>query len=112
LLVGRLHLPKRDWRLPQIGIWNGPVSAHWRQLEVRLLVIDEIHSLLAGTYREQRILPNSIRFLANDLRLPLVCAGTHEAQQALMTDQQLADRFEAASRSWNVSARRAVSMCS
>jgi hypothetical protein len=38
---------------------------------------------------------NSIRFLANDLRLPLVCAGTHEAKQALMTDQQLADRFEA-----------------
>ncbi len=72
------------------------IRALARQLEVRLLVIDEIHSLLAGTYREQRILLNSIRFLANDLRLPLVCAGTHEAKQALMTDQQLADRFEAA----------------
>jgi hypothetical protein len=44
----------------------------------------------------QWVLLNSIRFLANDLRLPLVCAGTHEAKQALMTDQQLADRFEAA----------------
>jgi hypothetical protein len=31
----------------------------------------------------------------NDLRIPLVCVGTHEAKQALMTDQQLADRFEA-----------------
>jgi Cdc6-like AAA superfamily ATPase len=72
------------------------IRALARQLEVRLLVIDEIHSLLAGTYREQRILLNSIRFLANDLRLPFVCAGTHEAKQALMTDQQLADRFEAA----------------
>ena len=59
-------------------------------------VIDEIHSVLAGSFREQRILLNSIRFLANDLRLPLVCVGTHEAKQALMTDQQLADRFEAA----------------
>lgn len=67
-----------------------------RQLEVRMLIIDEIHSLLAGTFREQRIFLNSIRFLANDLRLPLVCVGTHEAKQALMTDQQLADRFEAA----------------
>jgi hypothetical protein len=38
---------------------------------------------------------NSIRFLANDLRIPLVCVGTNEAKQALMTDQQLADRFEA-----------------
>jgi hypothetical protein len=67
-----------------------------RQLEVRLLVIHEIHSLLAGAYREQRIILNSIRFLANDLRLPLVRSGTHEAKQALMTDQQLADHFEAA----------------
>src|ERR1700677_706360 len=67
-----------------------------RQLEVRLLIIDEIHSLLAGSFREQRIILNAIRFLANDLRLPLVCAGTNEAKQALMTDQQLADRFEAA----------------
>jgi hypothetical protein len=48
---------------------------------------------LAGTFREQRIVLNAIRFLANDLRIPLVCVGTHEAKQALMTDQQLADRF-------------------
>jgi hypothetical protein len=60
-----------------------------------MLVIDEIHSVLAGTFREQRIVLNAIRFLANDLRIPLVCVGTHEAKQALMTDQQLADRFEA-----------------
>jgi hypothetical protein len=53
------------------------------------------HSMLAGTFREQRIFLNSIRFLANDLSLPLACVGTHEAKQALMTDQQLADRFEA-----------------
>ena len=66
-----------------------------RQLDVRVLVIDEIHAMLAGTYREQRIFLNALRFLANDLRIPLVCAGTHEAKQALMTDQQLADRFEA-----------------
>ena len=66
-----------------------------RQMEVRMFVIDEIHSILAGTFREQRIILNAIRFLANDLRIPLVCVGTHEAKQALMTDQQLADRFEA-----------------
>jgi hypothetical protein len=72
------------------------IRALARQLEVRLLIIDEIHSLLAGTSREQRIILNAIRFLANDLRIPLVCVGTQEANRALMTDQQLADRFEAA----------------
>src|SRR5208283_745211 len=65
-----------------------------RQLEVHMLIIDEIHSILAGTFREQRIILNAIRFLANDLRIPIVCVGTHDAKQALMTDQQLADRFE------------------
>ncbi len=72
------------------------IRALARQLEVRMLIIDEIHSLLAGTFREQRIMLNAIRFLANDLRIPLVCLGTEEANQALMTDQQLADRFSAA----------------
>jgi Bacterial TniB protein len=72
------------------------IRALARQLAVRMLVIDEIHSVLAGTFREQRIILNAIRFLANDLRIPLVCLGTEEANQALMTDQQLADRFAAA----------------
>jgi hypothetical protein len=64
-----------------------------RQIGLRLLIIDEIHSMLAGTFRQQRLFLNFLRFLANDLHLPIVCAGTHEAHQALMTDQQLADRF-------------------
>ena len=50
----------------------------------------------ASSFREQRIILNAIRFMANDLRIPLVCLGTDEANQALMTDPQLADRFAAA----------------
>jgi hypothetical protein len=54
-----------------------------------------VHTLLASSYRQQRILLNTLRYLANDLRIPLVCAGTADAKRALTTDQQLADRFEA-----------------
>jgi hypothetical protein len=79
-----------------VTILRHRIRALARQLEVRMLVIDEIHSLLAGTFREQRIILNAIRFMANDLRIPLVCLGTDEANQALMTDPQLADRFAAA----------------
>ena len=64
-----------------------------RQMDVRMLIIDEIHTMLAGSFREQRVFLNSIRLIANDLKLPLVCVGTQEAKLALMTDQQLADRF-------------------
>ncbi|AVA23942.1 TniB family NTP-binding protein [Rhizobium sp. NXC24] len=66
-----------------------------RRMGVRMLVIDEIHAMLTGTFRQQRIFLNVIRFLANDLKVPLICAGTDLARQALLTDPQLAERFEA-----------------
>ena len=50
---------------------------------------------VASSYRQQRILLNTLRFLANELQLVLVCAGTADAKRAMLTDQQLADRFEA-----------------
>ena len=59
----------------------------------RILIIDEIHSLLVGGER-QRVFLNVIRLLANDLAMSLVCAGTPEARRALLTDNGLADRFE------------------
>jgi type II secretory pathway predicted ATPase ExeA len=61
----------------------------------RMLIIDEVHTLLASTYRQQRILLNTLRYMANELRIPLICAGTSDAKIALTTDEQLDDRFEA-----------------
>jgi hypothetical protein len=66
-----------------------------RTVGARMIVLDEVNGMLAGTYRQQRIFLNALRFLANDLRAPLVCAGTDLARQALLTDAQLAERFEA-----------------
>jgi replication-associated recombination protein RarA len=66
-----------------------------KQTGLRVLVIDEIHNMLAGTFRQQRIMLHALRFLANDLQLALVCVGTEEAKNALQTDQQLQDRFDA-----------------
>jgi hypothetical protein len=60
-----------------------------------MIVLDEVNGMLAGTFRQQRIFLNALRFLANDLRVPLVCAGTDLARQALLSDAQLAERFEA-----------------
>jgi ATP-dependent Clp protease ATP-binding subunit ClpA len=66
-----------------------------RFTKTRMILIDEIHTLLASTYRQQRVILNTLRFIANELNLALVCAGTADAKRALLTDQQLADRFEA-----------------
>jgi hypothetical protein len=49
---------------------------------VQVLLIDEVHTILAGTYCEQRIVLNTLRFLSNCLRISLVCFGINEAREA------------------------------
>ena len=62
---------------------------------VQVLVIDEVHNILAGSYREQRIVLNTLRFLSNRLQISLCrCFGVNEAREAISGDVQLARRFE------------------
>jgi hypothetical protein len=60
---------------------------------VRILVIDELHNLLAGQRLQQRRFLNLLRWLGNELCIPLVAAGTVEALRAIQSDDQLANRF-------------------
>jgi type II secretory pathway predicted ATPase ExeA len=64
-----------------------------REVGARVLVIDEINSVLAGTPRQQRLFLQLLRFLSNDLRLALVGVGVPEARHALLSDAQLRSRF-------------------
>ncbi len=65
------------------------------EIQPGLLIIDEVHSLQAGTVREQARFLNMLRFLGNELRVPLICVGTQQARNALRTDDQMVRRFEA-----------------
>ncbi len=65
-----------------------------RDTGVQLLVIDEVHNLLSGTALQQRRLLNLLRWLGNELKIPLVAVGTAEAFYAIQSDDQLANRFE------------------
>lgn len=62
--------------------------------KVRLLLIDELHNLLSGTPMQQRRLLNVLRWLGNELQIPLVGVGTAEALRAIRSDDQLVNRFE------------------
>ncbi len=64
-----------------------------RRIAPRMLVVDEVHHLLAGSYREQRASLNLLKYLANDLRLSIVLVGTADALIALQTDAQMISRF-------------------
>lgn len=65
-----------------------------RETSVRVLVIDEVHNLLSGSRLHQRRLLNLLRWLGNELQIPLVAVGTAEALHAVQSDDQLANRFE------------------
>lgn len=65
-----------------------------KKMKVKVLIIDEIHHLLAGTMAKQRLFLNVLKYMSNELRISLVCSGTREAFNAIQTDPQLANRFE------------------
>lgn len=64
-----------------------------RKVAPRMLIVDEVHHLLAGTYREQRASLNLLKYLANDLKICIVLVGTQDAVMALQTDPQMVSRF-------------------
>ena len=64
-----------------------------QRCHTRVLMIDEINSLLVGTPRQQRMFLQVLRFMSNCLGVALVCAGTPEAKYALNSDRQLHSRF-------------------
>jgi hypothetical protein len=64
-----------------------------REVEVRMLIIDELHNLLGARATRQREMLSLLRFLGNDLRIPLVCLGIRDAYLAIRSDDQLENRF-------------------
>ena len=65
-----------------------------REINLKMLIIDEIHHMLAGSMNNQRQFLQVIKYLGNELSIPIVAIGTREALRALQTDEQLANRFE------------------
>jgi hypothetical protein len=65
-----------------------------KQLKVRVIVIDEVHNLLAGSPREQRVILQLFRHLSNELRASLVFLGIADAREAIAGDTQLSRRLD------------------
>lgn len=88
-LLGAPQAPRAD-----IAQMEQATMRIMKAISVQVLVIDEVHNILAGTYREQRIVLNMLRFLSNRLKISLVCFGVSDAREAIGGDVQLARRFE------------------
>lgn len=64
-----------------------------RKVGLRMIVVDEVHNLLAGSAREQRAALNLLKFLSNQLRCAIVVVGTRDALAAMQSDEQIVSRF-------------------
>jgi hypothetical protein len=65
-----------------------------KETKVRMLVIDELHNVLAGSAPIRNEFLNLLRFLGNTLRIPIIGVGTEDAYRAIRSDDQLENRFK------------------
>lgn len=86
-----MHMPRnaksRDIRVSAVSLL--------RSVGMRLLLIDEFHNVLAGTSAAQQMALNSVKYLMNELRRPVIVAGTVEVLNAVAasTDPQIHSRL-------------------
>jgi hypothetical protein len=65
-----------------------------KNFDVRMLCFDELHVIANTTKLVKLQLLDTIKYLSNETRIPIVGAGTIEAHVLLLSDGQLANRFE------------------
>jgi hypothetical protein len=69
------------------------VKVLFEQMKVRLLIIDEIQHLIAGSMNRQREFRNAIKSLGNETKISIVAAGIEDAFNAFNIDPQMSSRF-------------------
>jgi hypothetical protein len=65
----------------------------FRQMEVRMLIVDEIHHLISGSLNRQQEFRNALKSLGNETMISIVAAGIEDAYNAFNTDPQMSSRF-------------------
>lgn len=65
------------------------------QLRPRMMFLDEIHNVLAGSAKQSEAFLNTLKYLSNQLRLPVVLIGTDAASNVIRTDEQVLSRYPA-----------------
>lgn len=64
-----------------------------QRVQTKVLIVDELNSLLAGSVTKQRFYLNMLKYISNELQIGIVAAGTKEALYAVDSDAQIKSRF-------------------
>lgn len=86
---------------------NAPFQETWRherklalvldqfpKYGIKMLIIDEIHNSLIKPHNKCTQFMNTIKYLSNELQIPIVVIGTGLALSPIQSDQQLGNRLE------------------
>jgi Bacterial TniB protein len=90
-LLDAMGAPYRD--NDRLSSLEGVALRLLRRLEPRMIVVDEVHHLLAGSAREQRASLNLLKYLTNEIKCSMVTVGTRDAMIAMGVDAQITSRF-------------------
>jgi Bacterial TniB protein len=63
------------------------------KIEIRILAIDEVNFTEVGTASKQKRFLNTLRYLANELRISIVCLGTEEMMRVIRSVSSVENRF-------------------
>lgn len=92
LILQAMHIPYRDSYKKEVK--SRKVLDAFERFVVRMLIIDELHVLMNTTKLKKAQLLDTLKYIGNTTQVVIVGAGTMEAHTAIVSDGQLANRFE------------------
>ncbi|MBK6265695.1 TniB family NTP-binding protein [Marivirga sp. S37H4] len=91
-ILRKLLVPFRSNHKPEV-LFDQVVNA-FQMLDIKILIIDEIHHLLTGNSTKKQIFLNAIKSLSNILSISIIAVGTKDAFHVFQSDPQMSSRFE------------------
>lgn len=90
-ILDKLMAPYKPGASPQEK--DSQVKYLFSRMGVKMLIIDEINNLIAGSSNKQRAFRNALKGLGNETKVVIVAAGTEDAYNAFNQDPQMSSRF-------------------
>ena len=91
-ILRKLLVPFRSNHKPEV-LFDQVLNV-FQKIELKVLIIDEIHHLLAGNSTKRQQFLNSIKSLSNQLSISIIAVGTKDAFHVFQSDPQISSRFD------------------
>jgi hypothetical protein len=91
-ILSKAFVPFRSNHKPEL-LYNQVIHV-LRTMEVKVLIIDEIHNVLSGRTTDRQVFLNALKTFSNQLMISMIAVGTKDAFHVFQSDTQMSSRFE------------------